>query len=165
MGEASGNLILIGMPGSGKSTVGPILAEKTGRDFADTDDIIKTFDGRELRDIVREEGYKRFLELQQSIIMSHRFTNCVVSTGGGVVKSSELMKYLKRTGTIIFLDEAPEVLERRLAPERRLARAEGQTFIDIYRERRPLYLEYSDIIVVCTGKTVNDIIQEIIYNG
>ncbi len=165
LSEASGNLILIGMPGSGKSTVGPLLAERTKREFVDTDDIIKAADGRELKDIVRDEGRERFLELQQSLIMSHRFTNCVIATGGGVVISSKLMNYLKMIGTIIFLDENPEVLESRLAPERRLARAEGQTFGDVYRERRPLYLEYSDITIKCTGKAVDDIIQEIMCNG
>lgn len=164
MTETSGNLILIGMPGSGKSTVGPYLAKKTGKEYVDTDNIIKAAEGRELRDIVRDEGYERFLELQQSIIMSRRFSNCVISTGGGAVKSSGLMEYLKGTGKVIFLDEDPDVLERRLAPGRRLARAEGQTFRDVYQERRPLYLEYSDVIIRCTGKTVEDIVREIIKN-
>ena len=164
MTGSSGNLILIGMPGSGKSTVGPVLAERTGKDFVDTDSIVKAADGRELRDIVREEGYERFLELQQSVIMSHRFSNCVISTGGGVVKSSSLMKYMKRSGTVIFLDEEPDVLEGRLAPDRRLVRKEGQSFRDVYQERRPLYLEYSDIVIKCTGKTIEDIVREIMFN-
>jgi shikimate kinase len=164
MAGSSGNLILIGMPGSGKSTVGPLLAGKTGKGFVDTDDIVKAADGRELRDIVRDEGYERFLELQQTIIMSQRFSNCVISTGGGVVKSSGLMKYMKETGTVIFLDEDPDVLESRLAPGRRLVREEGQTFRDVYQERRPLYLEYSDVVIKCTGKTVEDIVREIMFN-
>lgn len=160
----SGNIILIGMPGSGKSTVGPFLAQKAGMDFVDTDSIIKAAAGRELRDIVREEGYERFLELQQQIISSQQFMNCVIATGGGVVKSSDLMQFLKKTGTTIFLDEDPDVLERRLAPERRLARAEGQTFRDTYEERRPLYLKYADLIIVCTGKTIEEIVREIMYH-
>lgn len=165
MTEASGNLILIGMPGSGKSTVGPYLAERTGKDFIDTDEIIKAAEGRELKDIVKDKGHEYFLERQQSIIMSYRFSNCVISTGGGVVKSKDLMDHLKKTGTVIFLDEDPDVLESRLAPGRRLAREEGQTFRDVYLERRPLYLGYADLIINCTGKTVNDIVREIICDG
>jgi shikimate kinase len=165
MDRMSSNIILIGMPGSGKSTVGPLLAQRAGMDYVDTDDIIKAADGRELKDIVREEGYERFLELQQNIIESRRFIGCVIATGGGAVKSSDLMQYLKKTGTTVFLDEAPEVLVRRLAPDRRLARADGQSFRDVYEERRPLYLKYSDKIIVCTGKTTEDIVREIMRNG
>jgi shikimate kinase len=164
MTEESGNLILIGMPGSGKSTVGPLLAEKTGKDFVDTDEMIRAAVGRELKDIVRDDGYEFFLELQQKIIMSHIFSNFVISTGGGVVKSKGLMEYLRDKGTVIFLDEDPDVLEMRLAPGRKLVREEGQTFRDVYQERRPLYLEYADLVISCTGKTADEIVQEIIRN-
>ena len=164
MDGSSGNIVLIGMPGSGKSTVGPLLAQKTGIGFADTDDIVKNNDGRELRDIVKEEGYERFLELQQKIIKSQQFTDSIIATGGGVVKSEELMLYLKSIGIIIFLDEDPEVLELRLAPGRRLARADGQTFREVYEERRPLYLKYADHIIECTGKSAEKIVQEIMHN-
>ncbi len=164
MDGSSENIILIGMPGSGKSTVGPLLAKKKGIDFTDTDDIIKDSDGRELRDIVREDGYERFLELQQKIIKSQQFICCVIATGGGVVKSEELMRYLKSIGIIIFLDEAPAVLESRLAPGRRLARVDGQTFREVYEERRPLYLKYADRIIECTGKSAEEIVQEIMHN-
>jgi shikimate kinase len=156
------NIILTGMPGSGKSTVGPLLAEKTGRSFVDTDDIIREADGRKPGDIVRGEGHARFLELQQQIITSMDFRDSVIATGGGAVKSDGLMQYFKRTGTVIFLDEDPSTLEGRLAPGRRLARAEGQTFMDVFEERRPLYIKYADHIINCSGKTADEIAMEII---
>jgi len=158
------NIVLIGMPGSGKSTVGPILAQKTGMGFVDTDQLIKDADGRNLGDIVKEDGYERFLELQQQIITSKVFRNHVIATGGSVVKSESLMRYLKETGVAIYLDEDPVVLESRLDPGRRLARLKGQTFSDLYMERRPLYVRYADRIIDCIGKTADEIVQEIIEN-
>lgn len=159
------NIVLIGMPGSGKSTVGPILAQKTGMNFVDTDQLIKISDGRDLGDIVKEDGYERFLELQQQIITSQAFRNHVIATGGSVVKSEGLMRYLRESGTVIFLDESPEVLESRFDPGRRLARVNGQTFRDVYAERRPLYIKYADCIIDCDGKTAEEIVQEIMGNG
>ncbi len=159
--KGHGNIILIGMPGSGKSTVGPLLAKKTGKSFADTDDIIRKAAGRELSDIVRTEGHVRFLELQQQIITAKEFRDHVIATGGGVVRSDGLMQYFKRIGTIIYLDEDPYTLEKRLAPGRRLARAEGQTFMDVYEERKPLYIKYADRIINCSGKTAEEITMEI----
>jgi len=159
------NIVLIGMPGSGKSTVGPLLAQKAGMDFVDTDQLMKDADGRDLGDIVKEDGYERFLELQQQIITSKSFRNHVIATGGSVVKSEGLMRYFRESGTVIFLDESPEVLENRLDPGRRLARIQGQTFREVYMERRPLYIKYADRIIDCVGKTAEEIVQEIMRNG
>lgn len=158
------NIVLIGMPGSGKSTVGPMLAQKAGMGFIDTDHLIKQTDGRELGDIVKKEGYERFLELQQRIITSQQYRNHVIATGGSVVKSDALMQYFRKTGTVIYLDQDPAVLESRLDPGRRLARAQGQTFGDVYEERRPLYIKYADRIIDCGGKSVEEIVREIIDN-
>jgi len=159
--KGSGNIILIGMPGSGKSTVGPLLAQKTGKNFADTDEIIRNAAGRELSEIVRSEGHVRFLELQERIISSMSFLDHVIATGGGVVKSDRLMQFFRRTGTVIYLDEELSTLEKRLAPGRRLARAEGQTFMAVYEERKPLYIKYADHIIDCRGKTADEIVTEI----
>jgi shikimate kinase len=160
----SGNIILIGMPGSGKSTVGPILAHKTGMGFIDTDHLIRQTDGRELGDIVKEEGYERFLELQQRIIISQRYSNHVIATGGSVVKSDALMQHFRKTGTVVYLDQDPSVLESRLDPGRRLARAQGQSFRDVYEERRPFYIKYADRIIDCSSKSTEEIVREIIDN-
>ena len=159
--KGSGNIILTGMPGSGKSTVGPLLAQKTGKCFADTDDILRDAVGRELGDIVRTEGHIGFLELQQQIITSMEFLDHVIATGGGVVKSDGLMQYFKQIGKVIFLDEDLSTLERRLAPGRRLARSDGQSFMAVYEERRPLYIKYADLIINCRVNTAEELALEI----
>jgi shikimate kinase len=156
------NIILIGMPGAGKTTVGALLAKKLGRTFVDTDELIRKADGRELKDIVAEEGLERFLEIQNAAIMQSKFKDCVIATGGGVVKSDDLMQYLKMTGVIIYLRQEPDILEQRLAPGRRLARADGQTFRQLFEEREPLYVMYADRIVDCGEKTPEKIALEII---
>ncbi len=159
--KGTGNIILIGMPGSGKSTVGPLLARRTGKGFVDTDEIIRSAEGRDLSEIVRSEGHVRFLELQERIITSMGFRDHVIATGGGVVKSDGLMRFFRQIGTIIYLDEDPSTLEQRLAPGRRLARPEGQTFMAVYEDRKPLYFRYADHVIDCRGKTADEIVTEI----
>lgn len=156
------SIILIGMPGAGKSTIGPLLAEITGFGFVDTDELIKRCDGRDLRDIVAAEGREKFLEIQDRSIMSEEFSGCVIATGGGVVMSDRLMRYLKSLGTVIFLKQDFDTLEQRLAPGRRLAGTGGQTFRMLFDERMPLYIRFADRIVDCEGKTPEKIVQEII---
>ncbi len=156
------NIILIGMPGAGKSTVGALLARKLGRAFVDTDELVRKLDGRPLRDIVAEDGPERFLEIQNAAIMPMEFNNCIIATGGGVVKSDELMQYLKRAGTIVYLKEDPYTLEMRLEPGRRLARSDGQTFRLLFEERDPLYMKYADYVVNCAAKSPEKIALEII---
>lgn len=155
------SIILIGMPGAGKSTVGPLLAQRLGFPFQDTDAIVRKEDGRELKAIVSEDGFEAFLDIQQSIIISKDLKGCIVATGGSVVKSEPLMLYLKGIGKVIYLKYDFEVLEQRLTPDRRLARAGGQTFRQVFDEREPLYIKYADSIIDCTGKTPDEIVNEI----
>jgi len=156
------NIVLIGMPGAGKTTVGALLAKKLGRTFVDTDELVRKADGRELRDIVAQDGLEKFLEIQKAAIMQFKFEHCVIATGGGAVRSDELMQCLKKTGVVIYLRQAPDILEQRLAPGRRLARTEGQTFRELYEERDPLYIRYADRIIDCGEKAPEKIALEII---
>lgn len=156
------NIILIGMPGAGKSTIGPLLAEKLGFDFADTDEIVKNADGRTLKDIVAEDGMEKFLEIQKTVIMSVAFERSVIATGGGVVKSAELMRHFKNIGKIIYLKQDLGILEQRLKPGRRLAREAGQAFSTLFIEREPLYAGYADHVIYCCKKTAERIVQEIL---
>ncbi len=160
--ENGRNIILIGMPGAGKSTVGALLAQKLGRAFVDTDELVRKFDGRPLRDIVAEDGQKRFLEIQNAAIIPFKFSNCIIATGGGVVKSDELMQYLKKSGTIVYLKQDPDILETRLAPGRKLVRPDGQAFRSLFEERDPLYMKYADHVVYCAAKSPEKIAMEII---
>lgn len=155
------SVILIGMPGAGKSTVGPLLAAKLGLSFKDTDSIMKENDGRELKTIVAEDGFEAFLELQQRVLLSQDFSDCVVATGGSVVKSYDLMRRLKEIGTIIYLKYDITILEKRLEPGRKLARAGGQTFRQVFEERGPLYISYADSIIDCGGKAPEEVVTEI----
>lgn len=156
------SIILIGMPGAGKSTVGPCLASKLGLPFADTDELVKKSDGRSLKEIVAADGFQAFLDLQQKVIFKAKLNRCIIATGGGVVKSDQLMQYFKSIGTIIYLKQEFEVLEKRLAPGRKLARADGQTFRQLFEERQPLYLEYADRWIDCADKAPEEIVGEII---
>jgi len=150
------------MPGAGKSTVGPLLAKKLGLSFVDTDVIIKESDGRELRDIVAEDGFEGFLGIQQKILLSWELKDCIISTGGSVIKSDALMQYFSETGRIVYLKVDINTLEQRLAPERRLARANGQTFRQLFEEREPLYIKYAESIIDCAGMTPEEIASTII---
>ena len=154
-------IILIGMPGAGKSTVGPLLAERKGLSFKDTDTLVKQQDGRELKTIVVEDGFEAFLEIQQKAILSQNLNNSVVATGGSVVKSDALMRTLKSIGTVIYLQVDFELLQQRLATDRKLARAGGQSFKQVFDEREPLYIKYADSIIECTGHTPEEIVEKI----
>lgn len=156
------NIVLIGMPGAGKSTVGPILSGKLGMGYADLDDIIKERQGTELREIVLEQGFESFLRIQEQTVLSLNFDNHVLATGGSVVMSPVSMAHLKKNGRIIYLQTDYETIEKRLAPGRRLARGGGQSLREVYGERTPLYSGYADIIVSCTGRDPEDIAGEIL---
>jgi len=155
------NIILIGMPSAGKSTIGMKLAEILGMDFADTDALILEKAGKPLKSIVMEEGLEAFLALQEKTILGMSRENQVIATGGSVIYSSASMEHLKRGGTVIFLELTYEELEERITPDRRFARNDGQSFRDLYRERDPLYRKYADWIIPCSGKSVEEIAGEI----
>ena len=162
--EGKGIIILIGMPGAGKSTVGPLLAEGLGLCYVDTDERITSSDGRSPRDIVAEDGVEEFLRIQKEVILSIKPEGCVIATGGGVINSSDLMEYLKDLGRVIYLRQDPDVLEKRFDSGRKLARSDGQALAQLFEERGPLYTKYADYTVYCAGKAPEKIVQEII-NG
>lgn len=141
------NIILIGMPGSGKSTVGVQLAKSLGLDFIDTDILIQTQEGRQLQDIQDNDGHIVLRDIEEQVILDLQADNVLISTGGSAVYSDKAMQHLKRMGTVIFLDVSVEELERRISGQgpRGIACSEGQTFNDIYQERMPLYRRYADI--------------------
>ena len=149
MDSAKNNLVLIGMPGSGKSTIGVLLAKKTSRDFVDTDVVIQSHEHRSLQDIVDKNGYMVLREIEEKWVSTLTLENTVISTGGSVVYSEKSMANLASNGIIIFLDVGLDILKDRIKDydQRGIARRPDQSFEELFEERSILYNKYSDITI------------------
>lgn len=154
------NIILIGMPGAGKSTVGVLLAKALGMSFIDADLIIQQNTGNLLQEIIDKYSISKFLEIEESIILSLNIENSVVATGGSIIYSRNAINSLKRNGILIYLKLPYDEIERRISniKTRGIVIGKDQKLMDIYNERIPLYEKYADIIIDCTGKNMEDII-------
>ena len=143
------NIILIGMPASGKSTVGVILAKLLGYDFIDTDLLIQRQTGLRLSEIIRSQGLDAFLAAEEAACLSLRADHSVIATGGSVIYSDAAMRHLKELGTVVFLSVDFKALQSRLhdVRGRGVVLRPGQSLVDLYAERVPLYREYADITV------------------
>lgn len=157
-----GNIVLIGMPGSGKTTVGRIIAQKLALDFVDTDDLIRQSYNMELGDMVRIHGRDFFLRAQEEEILKLEMDKQVISTGGGVMYCPGAMEHLSSRGLVFYLDWDMDDLKGRLDQTRRLSGREDQDFLDLYRERKPLYERLSDHRVICKGRQPSQIADGII---
>lgn len=140
------NIILIGMPASGKSTVGVILAKLLAYDFIDTDLLIQRREGRPLSAIIEAEGIDGFLAIEASVCRALEADQCVIATGGSVVYSEDAMARLKALGHVVFLDVPYDALLSRLTDirGRGVVLREGQTFQALYEERMALYRRHAD---------------------
>ncbi|MGI6113876.1 MAG: shikimate kinase [Mahellales bacterium] len=158
------NLVLVGMPGAGKSTVGVILAKVLGINFTDTDLLIQQRENRLLQQIINEDGIKRFLEIEEAVILDLDIKNHVIATGGSVVYSPKAMAKLKDDGIIIYLQLEYHDLEERIKniKTRGIVMERGQTLGGIYRERLPLYEKYKDITINCSQRTIEEVIAIIV---
>jgi shikimate kinase len=143
------NIILIGMPGSGKSTVGVILAKRLSRGFVDTDLMIQTAQGRSLQKIVDLDGYLALREIEERLLLDLRCSNQVIATGGSAAYSQPAMKHLKQDSIAVFLHADLETLNRRVHDfsGRGLAKSPDQTLDDLFMERLSLYTAYADITI------------------
>jgi shikimate kinase len=157
------NVILIGMPGAGKSTVGVVLAKVLGCSFIDGDLVIQEKTGKLLHEIISEIGADGFNKLENDINMTISPDGAVISPGGSVVYGAGAMQHYKEIGKVIFLKLPLDELERRLGDlnERGVSLKEGQTLGDLYNERLPLYEKYADYVVDCENKQLKDVVKEI----
>ena len=153
------NIVLIGMPGAGKSTVGIILAKMMSLDFIDTDVLIQITEGRSLQDIVDTDGHMVLRAVEEKVLLDLHCSNHVIATGGSAVYSNAAMKHLSSGGILIFLDADLPALEERVRNfnTRGLAKKKGQTFADLFMERVPLYKKYADMTIECSGLTQEDV--------
>lgn len=149
------NVVLIGMPGSGKSTVGVLLAKRLALAFVDTDVLIQAAERRSLQEIVDAEGHLALRRIEERVLLGLDCRNHVIATGGSAVYSPSAMEHLRTGGIVVFLDIDLPTLEARVADfgTRGLARRPDQTLVDLFAERRPLYLEYADERIDCSGLT------------
>ncbi len=161
------NLVLIGMAGAGKSTVGPLLAQMLSYGFVDVDDLIEADQQQSLQDLVDCHGAAWFRLLEERIILGLDLQRHVIATGGSAIYGAAGMKHLRQSGLVVFLDVPLVVLEARVGDvaTRGLAREEGQSFAQLFAERQPLYHRYADIRIACSEMTISEICAAIVEVG
>ena len=155
------NIVLIGMPGVGKSTVGVVLAKNMGYSFVDSDLLIQEQEGKLLHEIIEERGLAGFNEVENQVNASIDRKRAVIATGGSVVYGARAMEHLKEIGMIVYLSLPCADLEDRLGDlnERGVSIREGQTLADLMQERTPLYEKYADVIIDCEGRQIREIVK------
>ena len=157
------NIVLIGMPGAGKSTLGVLLAKALGMDFIDTDILIQQAEGRVLQDIIDRDGIRRFMAIEETHISALRADNAVIATGGSAVYSKPAMRALRRDGRIVYLHVSFSEIKKRITniKSRGIVLWPDAGFRALYAERVPLYRKYSDVTVDCSHKDIERCVQEI----
>ena len=157
------NIVLIGMPGAGKSTIGVLLAKSMLMSFCDTDLLIQGKYSKSLCDIINEEGVEKFLQIENDVICENKFENSVVATGGSVVFGEEAMRKLKENSLTVYLKVSVEELEKRVnnIHTRGIAMKEGATLKEIFEERSFLYEKYADATIDCTKLTAEECVDKI----
>ncbi len=157
------NIILIGMPGVGKSTVGVVLAKRLGYSFVDADLVIQSWEGKLLHEIIEERGVEGFWMLEEAVGESMDVRRTVIATGGSAVYGENAMAYYKQIGTVVYLSLPLEGIRERLGDltERGVTLRDGQDLDGLYVERQPLYERYADVTVDCEGLSIREIVEQI----
>lgn len=160
------NVVLIGMPGAGKSTLGVLLAKAIVYDFIDTDLVIQRQAGMTLGSYLASHGYQALRQLEAEVICALDHAGTVIATGGSAVYSQAAMQHLRANGRIVYLECALDVLDQRIASmdERGIAAPSGQTLADVQAERIPLYEEYAEITVEVGSENMDSALSKIIQH-
>ena len=157
------NVILIGMPGAGKSTVGVVLAKKLGYAFLDADLVIQSRQGKRLHEIISERGVEGFWQVEEAVNESIRTDRTVIATGGSAVYGERAMAHYQEIGTIVYLSLPLKEIRQRLGDldERGVTLRKGQDLAGLYEERVPLYEKYAHITVDCENLSIREIVEKI----
>jgi shikimate kinase len=157
------NIVLIGMPGVGKSTVGVLLAKRVGYSFLDTDIYIQTQEGKSLQALIQQHGTSGFCDIEARYMTSISVKAHVLATGGSVIYRPQAMKHFKTTGVVIHLDIELARLKKRLddLSARGVVIAPGLTLGALYAERQPLYAKYADATIKTDGLSPDQVVREL----
>lgn len=158
------NIVLIGMCGVGKSTVGVLLAKELAMDFVDTDLLIQSAERRSLQEILDDKGIEIFCRLEQDYILALNTENTIIATGGSVVYSDKAMQHLSVSGLVVHLDLDFESVEKRVVNlySRGVVMHRNETLKSLYEKRLPLYRKYAQVTIDCAAKTQQEIVTQII---
>lgn len=161
--EGKSNIVLIGMPASGKSTIGVLLAKRLGYSFVDADLVIQEQQGKLLKEIIAERGQEGFLLVEEEVNAALQVQRSVISPGGSVIYGKRAMEHLKDIGTVVYLKLEYKDLEARLGDlkDRGVILKDGMTLLDLYNERVPYYERYADVTVDESGKSAGEVVDEL----
>ena len=164
MAEKNNNYILIGMPGSGKSTIGVLLAKALGYDFVDTDLVIQQKGGGLLKEIIARIGNDGFKQLEEDVNASIDVDKSVIAPGGSAVYSDKAMKHFKEIGIVVYLHASYQTIKRRIRnPQKRgVVLKDGQTLKDLYDERKVLFEKYADVTISEEGCQIEETIENVL---
>ena len=159
------NLIFIGMPAVGKSTVGVVVAKRLGMKFIDTDLLIQEQEKKLLREIIADVGEDGFLKIENQVNRDVNVENAVISPGGSVVYCAEAMQHYKEIGTVVYLKVSYQTIKRRIRDPRKrgVVLREGQIFRDLYEERTKLFEKYADITICEDGCRIEQTIEAVLH--
>ena len=158
------NIILIGMPGAGKSTIGVILAKVLGYQFVDADLVIQEKEGRLLHEIISQDGLERFIQIENKVNEEIDAMHTVIATGGSVIYGKEAMNHLRSIGTVVYLKISYKEISKRLGNimQRGVVLKKGQDLAALYEERCPLYELYADIVIDCENMDIESTMETIV---
>lgn len=163
------NIILVGMPSCGKSTIGVVLAKTMNKGFVDTDILIQQAEGRTLQEIIDQEGNDYFHQVEERVLLDFDGKDDVVATGGSAIYFDRAMKRFKENGIVVYLKVSLDTILERLnnIKTRGVTLEKGQTIADLYEQRIPLYEKHADAIVEGDGLSVEEVVEKIMnqYKG